>query len=138
MKPQLNHLIVWSEDRHAAAAFLAEVVGLGSPSEFGHFTAVETGNGVSIDFGDGEPNRMHLALLVTEREFDEIFARIRGKATPFWADPRRSRPDQINHKDGGRGMYFSDPFTRVGWEVLTRPYGSGPIENTAESGAHPR
>lgn len=132
VKPQLNHLIVWSRDRRAAAAFFAEVLGLGAPTEFGHFTVVETGNGVSIDFGDGEPNRMHLALLVTEREFDEIFQRIRSGKISFWADPRRSRPGQINRKDGGRGLYFSDPHTRVGWEVLTRPYGSGPIGEAAQ------
>ena len=127
MKPQLNHLIVWTKDRQATAAFFAEVLGLDAPEEFGHFTVVETGNGVSIDFANGEPNRMHLALLVTEREFDEIFARITDRGIPHWADPRRKRPNQINRDDGGRGVYFSDPYSRVGWEILTRPYGSGPV-----------
>ena len=89
---------------------------------------------MSIDLGDGELNRMHLALLVTEREFDEIFERIRSKTIPFWADPRRSGPDQINYNGGGRGVYFSDPYTRVGWEIITRPYGSGPA---TDAGALP-
>lgn len=82
---------------------------------------VETGNGVSLDFADGTPNRMHLALLVTEREFDEIFGRILEREVPHWADPMKSKPNQINHGDGGRGVYFSDPYSNVGWEVLTRP-----------------
>ena len=128
MKPQLNHLIVWTKDRRATAGFFAEILGLGAPAEFGRFTVVETGNGVSIDFADGEPNRMHLALLVTEREFDEIFARIVDRDVPHWADPRRTQPDRINRKDGGRGVYFGDPYSRVGWEIITRPYGSGPAQ----------
>ena len=54
MKPQLNHLIVWSRDRNAAATFFAEVMGMDPPIGFGHFTQVETGNGVTIDFADLE------------------------------------------------------------------------------------
>ncbi len=133
MKPQLNHLIVWSRDRRAAAEFFADLTGMGPPSEYGHFTQVETGNGVALDFADtnGEPAGLHLAFLVTERQFDEIFARIVDREIPYWADPMRSRPGQINHHDGGRGVYFDDPYTNVGWECITRPYGSGPTKAQA-------
>ncbi|MDH3307021.1 MAG: VOC family protein [Acidimicrobiia bacterium] len=133
MKPQLNHLIVWATDRRAAAEFFADVAGMGTPTEYGHFTLVETGNGVTLDFADtnGEPGGMHLAFLVTERQFDEIFDRIVDREIPYWADPRRSVPGQINHDDGGRGVYFSDPHTNVGWEMITRPYGSGPRDGEA-------
>ena len=126
--PQLNHLIVWSKDRRNAAAFFAGLMGMDEPTEFGHFTQVESGNGVTIDFSDvaGGPNGMHLAFEVTERQFDEIFDRIVDMKIPYWADPRRSEPGQINHQDGGRGVYFGDPHTRIGWEIITRPYGSGP------------
>lgn len=128
MKPQLNHLIVWATDRRAAANFFAEVAGMGTPTEYGHFTQVETGNGVALDFADaaGDLSGGHLAFLVTERQFDEIFDRIVDREIPYWADPRRSEPSQINHQDGGRGVYFGDPYTKVGWEIITRPYGSGP------------
>jgi hypothetical protein len=130
MKPQLNHLIVWAKDRQGAAEFFAGIAGLGPPTEFGHFTQVETGNGVTLDFADtnGNLSGMHLAFLVTERQFDEIFGRIMDKELPYWADPRRTQPGRINHHDGGRGVYFSDPYTNVGWEIITRPYGSGPDE----------
>jgi catechol 2,3-dioxygenase-like lactoylglutathione lyase family enzyme len=30
----------------------------------------------------------------------------------------------INHRDGGRGVYFEDPDGHL-LELLTRPYGSG-------------
>ena len=75
MEPQLNHLIVWSTDRRAAAETFADVMGMGPPSGYGHFTQVEVGNGVMLDFADtnADPNGMHLAFLVTERQFDEIF-----------------------------------------------------------------
>lgn len=131
MKPQLNHLIVWAKDRRAAAEFFSDIAGMGPPTEFGHFTQVETGNGVTLDFADtnGDPRGLHLAFLVTERQFDEIFGRIVDKELPYWADPRRTQPGRINHHDGGRGVYFSDPHTNVGWEIITRPYGSGPDES---------
>lgn len=57
MKPQLNHLIVWSRDRTAAAQFFADIVGIGKPTEYGHFTQVEAGNGVTIDFATRATNR---------------------------------------------------------------------------------
>ena len=132
VKPQLNHTIVWARDRHAAAELVAEVLGMGPTTEYGHFIQVETGNGVALDFADadGEPSGSHLAFLVTERQFDEIFSRIVDHELPYWADPRRSRPGEINDRDGGRGVYFGDPHTDVGWEILTRPYGSGPVGST--------
>lgn len=105
MKPQLNHLIVSTRNRHESAAFLAGMLGLGPPTElFGHFAQVETGNGVAIDFADTdeEPSGMHLAFLVTEREFDHAFARILEQGVPHWADPGRSESGKINRHDGGR------------------------------------
>ena len=51
---------------------------------------------------------------------------IKKRGMPYWADPRRSEAQQINHHDGGRGVYFGDSYTNVGWEIITRPYGSGP------------
>jgi catechol 2,3-dioxygenase-like lactoylglutathione lyase family enzyme len=128
MMPQLNHLIVWTNDKDESARFLANVLGLEPPLTFGHFVQVETGNGVAIDFADtsGDVSSMHLAFLVTEREFDDAFGRILKQGVAHWADPQRSQPDQINHRDGGRGVYFADPSDHS-WEILTRPYGSGPL-----------
>ncbi len=68
---------------------------------------------------------MHLAFLVTEAEFDEIFGRIQAAGIDHWADPMQSRPGEINTNDGGRGVYFPDPSGNL-LEILTRPYGSGP------------
>ena len=52
------------------------------------------------------------------------FGRIRDRGLTYWADPGKSRPEAINHNDGGRGLYFDDPDGHR-LEIITRPYGSG-------------
>ena len=125
MPVQLNHTIVSARDRQASAAFLAEVLGLAAPKPFGPFLGVETDNGVTLDFADsdGEIVPQHYAFLVTEPEFDVVFGRIQGRGLAYWADPGRRQAGQINHRDGGRGVYFEDPSGHL-LEIITRPYGS--------------
>lgn len=126
MAVRLNHTIVSAHDEEASARFLADILGLRSPVPFGPFMMVETDNGVSLDFmnSGGEITPQHYAFLISEDEFDEIFARIQTRELPYWADPGQSRPGEINHGDGGRGVYFEDPNGHL-LEILTRPYGSG-------------
>jgi catechol 2,3-dioxygenase-like lactoylglutathione lyase family enzyme len=124
----LNHTIVYSTDRSAAASFFTEVFGLPPAREFGHFLAVELNHGVSLDFAqvpDGTPVfPQHYAFLVSEDEFTAIYGRIRERGLQHWADPRQEKPGEINHHDGGRGVYFPDPSGHY-LEIITRPYGSG-------------
>jgi len=111
MEAQLNHLVVGAENRDESARFLADILGLSPPVRFGPFTQVETGNGVAIDFEEESVfgHRQHLAFPVTEREFDEAFGRVRDRGCTYWADPWGLTPGEINHNDGGRGVYFEDP-----------------------------
>lgn len=128
MRPQLNHTIVAASNKRASAAFYADVLGFEEPVEWGHFVMVETGNGVSLDFADagsGDIHPQHYAFLVTEQQFDDIFARIHERGLDIWADPMKRRPGEINTHDGGRGVYFPDPDGHF-LEIITRPYGSGP------------
>src|SRR6185295_16044182 len=126
MAVELNHTIVFVRDRQTSARFLAEILGLPAPARFGPFLTVETSNGVSLDFlaTEGKIASQHYAFLVSESEFDAIFARIRERDLPYWADPGQTRPGEINHGDGGRGVYFEDPNGHL-LEIITRPYGSG-------------
>ena len=126
MAVQLNHTIVAARDNSRSARFLSEVLGLPEPAPFGPFMTVETSNDVTLDFinHDGEITAQHYAFLVSEEEFDTIFGRIQERNLDYWADPGRSRPGQINHNDGGRGVYFPDPDGHF-LEIITRPYGSG-------------
>jgi catechol 2,3-dioxygenase-like lactoylglutathione lyase family enzyme len=125
MTVQLNHTIVYAREGAAAARFWTELLGLPAPTRFGHFSVVATENDVSLDFLDteGKIAPQHYAFLISEAEFDAVFDRIQARGLQYWADPYLSRPGQINHNFGGRGVYFRDPEGHL-LEVLTRPYGS--------------
>jgi hypothetical protein len=67
-----------------------------------------------LDFVDseGEIKPQHYAFLVSETEFDQIFARIEQRRLPYWADPHKPKPDQINHwDDGTRGLFRRSQWT---------------------------
>ena len=125
MPVHLNHTIVAASDKQRSADFLTGVLGLRPPTTYGPFAVVELDNDVSLDFMD-DPHVVarHYAFLVSEEEFDAIFGRIQEKGLRYWADPYKTRPNEINHNDGGRGVYFDDPDGHL-LEILTRPYGSG-------------
>lgn len=125
MAVRLNHTIVAARDRDASARFLTEILGLPAPSRFGPFAVVQVGD-TSLDYmnSDDQIASQHYAFLVSEPEFDEIFARIRERRLPYWADPGRRRGGEINRADGGRGVYFDDPNRHL-LEIIMRPYGSG-------------
>ncbi|WP_423183402.1 VOC family protein [Arthrobacter sp. NyZ413] len=126
MTVSFNHTIVYATDKRRSAEFLANVLGLPEPQALWSFMTVSLEDGVALDFAtaSGPISPQHYAFLVTEDEFDGIFARIQRDGIPYWADPARSRPRQINHNDGGRGVYFDDPDGHF-LEAITRPYGSG-------------
>ncbi len=126
MSVSLNHTIVWATDKHASSAFLTAVLGLPDATSFYGFMAVEVANGITLDYQSrsGPIDGQHYAFLVSEQEFDEIYGRIKARGLDHWADPMRLQLGEINHDDGGRGVYFPDPDGHL-LEILTRPYGSG-------------
>lgn len=123
MSVQLDHTIIWCRDKARSAGFLAEMLGRPAPATFMHFLVVDMDNGVSIDFmeKDGPIAPQHYAFRVSESEFDEIHGRIKAKGLDHWADPARTKPGEINHHFGGRGVYFPDPDGHL-LEAITRPY----------------
>jgi len=128
MAISLNHTIVHARDPAASARFLTEILGLPPHRRLGHFTVVQVGE-TSLDYiqTDSDIAPRHFAFLVSEPEFDAIFARIRERELPFWADPFHGEPGQVNRWDDGRGLYFDDPDGHV-LEILTRSYGSGGLD----------
>jgi catechol 2,3-dioxygenase-like lactoylglutathione lyase family enzyme len=124
---QLNHTIVAAADAEAAARWFTDLFGLEPPTQLWHFWQVETANGVGLDFdsvGEGESvATQHYAFLVSEDEFTAIYDRIVERGMEHWPGPSRSRQGEINHNDGGRGVYFTNPDGHF-LEILTRPYGS--------------
>jgi catechol 2,3-dioxygenase-like lactoylglutathione lyase family enzyme len=126
MAIHFNHTILSARDSQASANFLAEMLGLPTPTRWGPFQMVTTENGANLDYMDVEREivSQHYAFLVSETEFDGIFGRVRERKLPYWADPGKKQPDKINNHDGGRGLYFEDPNGHL-LEIITRPYGSG-------------
>ncbi|MEM5277734.1 VOC family protein [Cupriavidus taiwanensis] len=111
MAIQLNHTIVFSRDKQVAADFLCEVLDRPPAEPFGPFLGVALDNGVTLDFMDaqGEIAMQHYAFLVSDAEFDHGLACVRAHQLPYWADPYRRRPGEVNTDDGGRRIYFEDP-----------------------------
>ena len=125
MVVELNHTIVKVRDKHASAEFYQQVLGLDEIKEWGPFTEVAFANDAILAFmEDGPVHPQHYAFLVSEEEFDGIQGRIVERGLTFWGDPGRRMVNEINHEDGGRGLYWEDPDGHF-LEIITRPYGSG-------------
>jgi len=99
---------------------------LPAPTRFGPFLVLDLDNGLSLDYHETDDTiaPQHYAFLISEPEFDVIFGRIVERGLDHWADPGRTVPGEINHHDGGRGVYFADPDGHL-LEIITRRYGSG-------------
>lgn len=126
-KVELNHTIVHARNKKESAEFLSEIFGLPKPEPmFGYFLVVRTTNGVSLDFieTDEEFDPQHYAFLVSEKEWDAIFARIQKRGLTYWADPAKKEPGKTNSHFGGRGVYFEDPSGHF-LEIITKPYQNG-------------
>ncbi|MGH8692189.1 MAG: VOC family protein, partial [Burkholderiales bacterium] len=89
------------------------------------FLDVEVGNEVTLAFLDADGMEIqvqHYAFLVSEKEFDQIFGRVKARRQDYWADPTMKQAGAINHHFGGRGVYFQDPSGHL-LEIITKPYG---------------
>jgi hypothetical protein len=124
MRVEFNHTIVPATDRFAAAGEVAAVLGLPEPRSFGPFAEVELANGTRLDFMDNDSDfpAMHYAFLVDDESFDAIRTRLTERGQTYWADPFSREPDEINHDDGGRGLYW-DTSDGHKLEIITVPYG---------------
>ena len=124
MSVELNHTIVKVRDKHEAAEFFAHLLGVPPAAPMGPFLDLRLSNAVRLYFADTEGDAVptHYCFLVSEEEFDQIFARIQADGLDHWADPFKREPGAINHDDGGRGVYCEDP-NRHFLEMITIPYG---------------
>ncbi|HYN34913.1 MAG TPA: VOC family protein [Ilumatobacteraceae bacterium] len=126
MAIRLDHTIIPARDGEVAARWFANLFGLAAPIPFSVFWQVTTANAVDLDFdtyGDeGTFTTGHYAFLVDEAEFDAIFGRITSGGIEHWADPGRRSSGEINHHDGGRGVYLANPDDHL-LEIITVPYG---------------
>jgi hypothetical protein len=87
MAVELNHTIVHARDKALSASFYAEILGLPAPEPLFHFLVIRCANGVSLDFMETREDiqPQHYAFLVSEAEFDEIFARVTQREVTYSA-----------------------------------------------------
>ncbi len=117
----LNHTIVPSHDKEQSARFFARVFGLKYTGPIGHFAQVRVNDELALDWDDRERfEGHHYAFVVSDQEFDEIFGRLKSDAVVYGSGPGSSRDGEINHRRGGRGLYFADPDGHL-LEIMTVP-----------------
>jgi catechol 2,3-dioxygenase-like lactoylglutathione lyase family enzyme len=120
MAIELNHTIVPAHDKVASAKFFASIFGLPfEESAVNYFAPVRVNDALTLDFADSNTVAIHhYAFKVSEAEFDAIFARIREEGIVYGSGPYSREDMKINHRGGGRGVYFCDPNGHV-LELLT-------------------
>ncbi len=121
MAIELNHTVVPARDNVAAAKFFARILGLPfEESAVDYFAPVRVNDSLTLDFADSERVAIHhYAFKVSEEEFDAIFKRIQDESIPYGSGPPNAFDDmKINHRGGGRGVYFRDPNGHI-FELLT-------------------
>ncbi|GGK41923.1 chaP protein [Nocardia camponoti] len=127
---QFNHTIVGCRDNRETAEFWADILGLDVGKQWGPFIPIALEHGIAFDFANVPPfiseiQPQHYAFLVSDAEFDAAYAKIQRYKLEHWADPQKHDVNEINHNDGGRGVYFLDPNGHF-LELITVPYGGFP------------
>ena len=116
---ELDHTIVPSRNKEAAARFFSRIFGLNYNGTVSHFAPVRVNENLTLDFDEAsgfEPH--HYAFKVSDAEFDAIFGRIKAGGVIYGSGPGAFEDMQINHRGGGRGVYFRDPDGHI-LEILT-------------------
>lgn len=130
MSLHLDHLLIPSADREAAARQLGQLLGVTwGAARVGPFTSVYVNDGLTIDFDqwvDPVP-KGHYCFRVTEAEFDAVFQRIKDAELPYRSTPHGPVDFAVNTSLGSRIVYWSEPDGHV-WEMLTESYARERLE----------
>ena len=121
MTIELNHTIVPAGNKVTSAKFFAKLFGLSfDEGAVGYFAPVRVNETLTLDFDDDvdQFDIHHYAFKVSEAEFDAIFGRIQTEGIPYGSEPHARENGSINHRAGGRGVYFCDPNGHI-LELLT-------------------
>ncbi len=125
MTIELDHTLVPARDRKAAAALLADLLGVpwAEAASAGPFSAVYVNEGLTLDFDqvEGAVPLQHHAFRVGDAEFDAIVTRLRERGIAFRSTPHGAVDRRINTHHGGRIVYWDEPDGHV-WEALTLSY----------------
>ena len=128
MSIHLDHALVPSHDRRAAAELLAGILGVPwAETGVGPFCPVFVNDGLTLDFDQAEGvfPVQHYCFRVGEAEFDAIVARLAARGIAIRSLPHGPVDGQVNTQHGGRMVYWSEPDGHV-WEALTVSYARQP------------
>ena len=91
MSTDFHHTLVHAKDTWAAAREVGSLLGLAEPASYGPFAVLQFDNGTTLDFIEdtGEIKAQHYAFLVSEDDFDAIWA-AQGAGPPE-SPPTRGR-----------------------------------------------
>jgi catechol 2,3-dioxygenase-like lactoylglutathione lyase family enzyme len=129
MSIALDHLLVPSRDRKAAAGTLASILGVpwSEQSGAGPFSPVYVSDSLTLDFdqADGPFPVQHYCFRVDEAGFDAIVTRLKALCLRYRSTPHGPADMQIDTHHGGRIVYWNEPDGHV-WEALTVSYARQP------------
>ena len=125
MAIQLDHLIIPSKDRVAAARRLGTLLGVpwAEQGPVGPFSPVYVSDELTIDFDQWATAvpKQHYCFRVTEVEFEAVLTRIKEAGLAYRSLPHGQDDYKINPAFGGKLLYWSEPDGHV-WELLTVSY----------------
>jgi hypothetical protein len=124
MAIHLDHLMVPSRNKVAAAKLLAELLGVPwSATGVGPFAPVYLNDGLTLDFDEwSEPfPRIHYCFRVSQEEFEAILSRIEAAGIAYRSDVHGPADRRINTQHGGSIVYWNEPDGHQ-WEMLTVSY----------------
>jgi hypothetical protein len=124
MTVHLDHLMVPSGDKLAAAKLLAGLLGVPwEKTGAGPFAPVYVNDGLTFDFDEWiEPfPRIHYCFRVSEEQFDAILGRIKAAGIPYRSNVHGPVDFGVNTQHGGRIVYWNEPDDHQ-WEMLTVSY----------------
>ena len=138
MAVQLDHMIIPSHNRVAAAESLASLLGVPWQESQGSFTPVYVNDAVTLDFADRDGfESHHVCFRVDDAEFDAIFGRIQAARIVYRSTPRGENDMTINRRLGGKNVYWQDEDGHL-WEVLTVSYARPDSPSMSAVGPAPR
>jgi catechol 2,3-dioxygenase-like lactoylglutathione lyase family enzyme len=123
MAIELDHTIVPSRDKRAAAMQLAELLGVSWSGDQEPFAPVYVNDGFTLDFiaTDDDFPVYHFCFRVGSQEFDAILSRIKAAGIEFRSGVHGPIDMQVSTEDGGKRVYWNEPDGHQ-WEMLTVSY----------------
>jgi hypothetical protein len=124
MAIQLDHILVPSSNRNAAARQLAEILGVEwGPARIGPFSAVYVSDSLTIDFDEWQQDfpQGHYCFRVTDAEFEAILGRLKAAGIGYRSMPHGPEDGSVNTSLGSKILYWSQPGGHI-WELLTVSY----------------